>query len=897
MACSQAQKQVPEPDLSTLETQDPNAPVPVETTVAENSSATPEDNSVVAIDVSKEDTHETTITAATKKLTEQVQQVIDPTPPSQISNIHTSGSRTSQDSRTTTNSNIYVSWSEDNVSDISKWIVMQFESSNCSGIPTNLFETQNQYFNFEAAVDMIYSFKIKAINTALLETVSECSGDITRISAQTAVTNPSISINAGDTYTKTQTVTLTLSATNATQLYVTNDEGCNSGGTWQTYTINKSWNLAQTNTTATVYVKYKDSLNRESDCINDTIIHDSIAPTVNSFSFHSTVLSSDEYGVFIRSTVLTLDIGASHANKMYVTNTENCAANGTWENYNTTKTWTLAHTNAVNSVYIKFKDVAENETDCQNIQIHHKDIAVPIYPVVYVNWTGSASAETTSSANVNLYLYAGDDQLSEVAISNGTECTGTWETFTPNYNLYPDTTAYQKAWTLSGTSGIAHVSAKYKDASGNESGCATAAIRLVSMNNTSRVFTGPSHTCLLSTDGKAKCFGRNEYGQLGYGFTQAIVDANGIGKTSATVGLNSNEINVGTGKTILQLSLGVRHTCALLNDQTVKCWGGSPFGEVGLGSTDTVMTMGDSLQAVNLGGPVAEITSGYYHTCARMTSGQVKCWGINTFAQLGLGHTDHVGNSANPVFNSVELGTNKTAIQVVAGSLFTCALLNDHTAKCWGQNSNKQLGQDIANFTGDGSNLIGNHPNQLGDNLPAILVGVNKTITQLAAGAAHGCALLNDGGVKCWGSFSSGQLGYQTDGNRSLTGNNRPYIDFGPSSYSVTNVVAGDEHTCVIVSGRTKCWGKNTSGQLGQENLTTIGLQNAMYDDTVFPFINLGTNKTVSAMDAGTSHTCAVFTDGTAKCWGSSGYGQLGIGTTNNIGDASSEMDSLLPEI
>ena len=518
---------------------------------------------------------------------------------------------------------------------------------------------------------------------------------------------------------------------------------------------------------------------------------------------------------------------------------------------------------------------------------------------ININWNGTSSSGYTNTQNVTLYLTAQDtDNITQIAISNGTTCTGTYEPFTANYTLYqnnsPGVVTYRRTnWNLSNTNGTAYVSAMFKDAAGNISGCTLTSIQVVTMDNVANVFTGPTNSCIVSSTGQAKCFGRNDYGQLGYGYTQPTSASNGM--TPSTVGLNATTINVGTNRTIQQMSIGAAHTCALLDDGSVKCWGLNNYGQLGLGHTTTVTTMGDALEAVNLGGSAVSISSGYYHTCAIMLNGDVKCWGYNNFAQLGVGNQNNIGDSPNPVFTSVNLGTNKTAIQISAGVLFTCALLNDHTAKCWGYNSNKQLGQDIANYTGDGTNMIGNKPNQLGDNLPAIKVGSGKTINQLAAGSYHACALLNDGGVKCWGSYALGQLGYQNAGARDFTGDNRPYINFGPSSYSVAQISAGDFFTCAVnTDGNSKCWGSNTSGQLGQDNTVTIGLTNTMYDDTVFPFIQLG--GSVTHISSHYSHSCVSFTDGTAKCWGNNAFGQLGVGSSNNMGAGPGEM-LLIPNL
>lgn len=110
--------------------------------------------------------------------------------------------------------------------------------------------------------------------------------------------SPVISINSGASYTNLSKVSLDLSASDASQMYITNTAGCSAGGSWETYATSKSnWNLAQANSTARVYVKYKDVAGNESTCVSDTIVHDSIAPLIpvifhNSRAFNASFSTS-----------------------------------------------------------------------------------------------------------------------------------------------------------------------------------------------------------------------------------------------------------------------------------------------------------------------------------------------------------------------------------------------------------------------------------------------------------------------------------------------------------------------------------------------------------------------------------------------------------------------------
>jgi alpha-tubulin suppressor-like RCC1 family protein len=167
--------------------------------------------------------------------------------------------------------------------------------------------------------------------------------------------------------------------------------------------------------------------------------------------------------------------------------------------------------------------------------------------------------------------------------------------------------------------------------------------------------------------------------------------------------------------------------------------------------------MGDTLPTVDLGTGEAAvgIVAGSIHTCARLTGGRLKCWGFNGYGQLGLNHTQNIGDGPNEMGNAlplVDLGTGKLAADVVAGGYHACALLTDSSVKCWGRNNYGQLGLGDTLSRGD-------TPNEMGNNLPALNLGTGKTAAMITAGAEHACARLNDGSAKCWGYNLEGQLG------------------------------------------------------------------------------------------------------------------------------------------
>eukprot|EP01083_Nonionella_stella_P086010 238688_1 len=172
---------------------------------------------------------------------------------------------------------------------------------------------------------------------------------------------------------------------------------------------------------------------------------------------------------------------------------------------------------------------------------------------------------------------------------------------------------------------------------------------------------GWSHNCALSTANKMKCFGRNNYGQLGYG------DTNHRGDEANQMGDTLLEIDLGTSFIPMQIVAGMYRTCALSTGHKVKCWGYNSHGQLGYGDTndrgDEANEMGDDLFEIDLGTNFIpmQMTAGYYHTCALSTGNEVKCWGYNSHGQLGYGDTNDRGDEANEMGDDlfeIDLGTS-----------------------------------------------------------------------------------------------------------------------------------------------------------------------------------------------------------------------------------------------
>jgi alpha-tubulin suppressor-like RCC1 family protein len=220
------------------------------------------------------------------------------------------------------------------------------------------------------------------------------------------------------------------------------------------------------------------------------------------------------------------------------------------------------------------------------------------------------------------------------------------------------------------------------------------------------------HLCAVLEDGSVACVGGGHAGQLGRdpALDPGVMPLGGYPLVA-----------LGTGREAIQLALGDAHSCALFEDGDVKCWGSNAFGQ--LGQDDTVARgllpgqMGDALAPVVLGQPARAITAGTDHSCALLEDGSVKCWGSNEHGQLGLGHSDDQGDQPGEMASlaSVDLGDGRTAVAIDGGT-HTCALLDNGAVKCWGPNQFGQLGQ------GDTAER-GSAPGQLGDALAEIDLG------------------------------------------------------------------------------------------------------------------------------------------------------------------------------
>ena len=381
------------------------------------------------------------------------------------------------------------------------------------------------------------------------------------------------------------------------------------------------------------------------------------------------------------------------------------------------------------------------------------------------------------------------------------------------------------------------------------------------------------HTCAVLEHGRMRCWGTSDNGQLGYGNTDTIGD----NETPASAG----PVDLGAGRTAVAIATGGDHSCAILDTGRVRCWGQDNFGQLGYADTQWI---GDD-ETPGTAGPVhlgagrtaVAISAGNQHTCAILDNGTVLCWGSSNYGQLGYGNTDTIGDNETPASaGPVDLGAGRTAVAISAGAFHTCAILDNGTVLCWGYGRNGRLGYGNTDNIGDDET-----PSSVGP----VDLGIGRTAVAISAGDDHTCALLDDGTVRCWGRGFEGQLGYGN--MDSIGDNESPSsvgpVDLGPGRTAVA-ISAGYSRTCAVLdNGTVLCWGESSSeGWLGYGNTDSIG-----DDETPASAgpVDLGGGRTAVAISADDDVTCALLDNERVRCWGYGFYGQLGYGNLDTIGD------------
>jgi alpha-tubulin suppressor-like RCC1 family protein len=366
------------------------------------------------------------------------------------------------------------------------------------------------------------------------------------------------------------------------------------------------------------------------------------------------------------------------------------------------------------------------------------------------------------------------------------------------------------------------------------------------------------HTCVALFDGRAKCWGGNTHRELGTTSSKPTV-----GVDVGDMGAGLRPMCLPPGDRAVQFAIGWTTICVLLGSGGVVC-----FGQDAGTCERPVRLPLESHRAVSIAG-------GSSHWCVLLDDGAIECWGTNQAGQLGLGDLrrrsidDMAGEQTR-----VDLGAGRRARAVSAGSEFTCALLDQGGVKCWGW----------YNLIGLGSRKSrGGAPGEMGDALPEVNLGTGRTATAISSGPDHTCATLDSGDLKCWGLGGLGFPRNQYVGDDpGEMGDALPAVQLGTGHRAVT-VSAGLGATCAILEdGGLKCWGGNPYGGLGLGDNRPRGDERPDMGDAL-PEVSLGQGRTARLVSVGSLNTCAVLDDDEVKCWGAETAGALGIEVHWNI--------------
>jgi alpha-tubulin suppressor-like RCC1 family protein len=385
--------------------------------------------------------------------------------------------------------------------------------------------------------------------------------------------------------------------------------------------------------------------------------------------------------------------------------------------------------------------------------------------------------------------------------------------------------------------------------------------KLADQRENLQVEPGGNHTCALHANGTVRCWGQNNFGQLGQGHTQNLGDASPVADIPA---LEFSE-------PVIQLAAGGFHTCALLQSGSVQCWGRNDVGQLGLGDSihRGINETAPEVPFISLGAPAAAIYAGTSHTCALMENGSVRCWGRNLYGELGLGVSGSVGTTNVPTDVPALVFTKEvSALDISTVSAHTCAIFTDNTMSCWGRNDTGQLGY------GD---TVNRGLTIKASDLPYVSVDSTQGPIFVATGNLHTCVMLDGLDAKCWGSNQAGALG-RID-TTSIGATDLPsdwsVINLG---YSISGIANSNATTCALSADLgVKCWGDNRNGQAGVKSPDYVARDT---DVSTLDFIDFG-GLQFDSIVGGTAHFCGLTRgDGKILCWGDNRQGQLGFGDT-----------------
>lgn len=295
----------------------------------------------------------------------------------------------------------------------------------------------------------------------------------------------------------------------------------------------------------------------------------------------------------------------------------------------------------------------------------------------------------------------------------------------------------------------------------------------------SQIFTGPYRTCAIFSNDVTNCWGFNEDGQSG-------------DESTNTYKSPTNAVNFPEGRVAKSIGMGHKHTCAILDNNQLACWGADLHGALGNGES----TSEDQYLPVIIQTPAdrtpIKVEGGVSHTCILMDDGGVMCWGRDHAGQLGNGDSSPTTYAPE---SDVILPEGRVATDFSLGNEHSCAILDNDSVVCWGMNNYGQLGDNST--TNAKSPTFVHMPN-------------GSKATKISSGSAHTCATIDNGSLYCWGHNKNSRLGIGTSGGV------HEIPMFVSANQSIVEISASSEHTCVLSeNGSISCWGRNNYGQLG----------------------------------------------------------------------------------
>ncbi len=341
-----------------------------------------------------------------------------------------------------------------------------------------------------------------------------------------------------------------------------------------------------------------------------------------------------------------------------------------------------------------------------------------------------------------------------------------------------------------------------------------------------RLHGGDFHVCGINSADEARCWGYRTLGQLGADFD--FLDPHEV-------------VHAGELENVVSITAGGEHSCAILSDGSVECWGANNRGQLGDG---TIEGGSEPRPVVDLNGSAIAISATRENTCAVLDDGTVQCWGAHEHGMLG---TEVLMYQNTPV----EVEGISDAVDVASGIEHVCALLSSGQVKCWGNNSLGQLGR--------GNDQQGWQAQEVVDLSDA---------SELTAGLFHTCAMTTAGEVKCWGGNAYGELG---DDSGSIMSDFPVTVHGSLDNWKAQSIGGGTTHICVVTREENLlCWGQNNDGQLGD------GTTNNWYHPVQVAISG------VQEVTGGVDFTCARLGADQIKCWGNNFRRQLGDGTSDN---------------